>query len=278
MAGAKTSARTHLVVGAGRMGGALMSGWVGGRRKSLAPEQLVILDPCPGVAAQQIIEQGALHLDAPKRKLASVKCVLLAVKPQMFDTLGRDIAGVVPDKALVISIMAGTSLAALRTVFPTQALIRAMPNTPSAIGAGITAFTCEPSVSDAQKEMARNLLLAGGKVHEVETENLIDVVTAVSGSGPAYVFHMAEALEAAAMAIGLPPELAPDFARQTIIGAGELLKKDKASATELRQAVTSPNGTTQAALDVLMSAQGLPPLMRETVAAALKRAKELGQT
>ena len=254
-----------------------MSGWVSGRKKSAAPENLVILDPRPGDAALEIIAKGARHLEKPGQQLDSVTCVLLAVKPQMFDALGGAIAQIVPEDALVISIMAGTTLATLRNVFPAQALIRAMPNTPAAIGAGITAFTSAEGVSKTQKTTARRLLSAGGAVHEVETENLIDVVTAVSGSGPAYVFHMVEALEAAAIVAGLPEDLAPDFARQTIIGAGELLKKDPASATELRQAVTSPNGTTQAALDVLMSADGLPPLMRETVGAALKRAKELGQ-
>lgn len=259
------------------MGGALMAGWVSGRRKSAAPENLIILDPHPGDTAQDIITKGALHLKLPGEELTSIECVLLAVKPQMFDAIGASIAKNIPDDALIISIMAGTTLTSLRAVFPEQALIRAMPNTPAAIGAGITAFTCDESVSKKQKAKAKKLLSSGGAVHEVESEQLIDVVTAVSGSGPAYVFHMVEALEAAAIVAGLPEDLAPDFARQTIIGAGELLKKDPSSATQLRQAVTSPNGTTQAALDVLMRADGLPPLMRETVAAALKRAKELGQ-
>lgn len=125
--------------------------------------------------------------------------------------------------------------------------------------------------------MTEKLLSAGGKVHHVANEHLIDVVTAVSGSGPAYVFHMVEALEAAAMKIGLPEELAPDFARQTIIGAAGLLESSDETASKLRQNVTSPNGTTQAALDVLMGLEGLPSLMRETVQAALRRAKELAE-
>ena len=168
-------------------------------------------------------------------------------------------------------------MSSLKAAFPAQAIIRAMPNTPASIGAGITAFTCGDTVTEPQKAIAHTLLSAGGVVHEVETENLIDVVTAVSGSGPAYFFHMVEALEAAAIVAGLPENLAPAFARQTFIGAGALLSKSGESASDLRKAVTSPNGTTQAALDVLMSAEGLPPLMRETVNAALRRAKELGQ-
>ena len=152
-----------------------------------------------------------------------------------------------------------------------------MPNTPAAIGKGITAYTKVPNVSEAQTKMTETLLAVGGKVHHVPNEHLIDVVTAVSGSGPAYIFHMAEALEAAAIKIGLPEALAPDFARQTIIGAAGLLESSDDTSAQLRQNVTSPNGTTQAALDVLMGMEGLPPLMRDTVQAALRRAKELAE-
>lgn len=266
-----------LIVGAGRMGGALLSGWIKGRRKAMKAEQLTILDPTPSDVAVTAIEQGARVINAPDGSLNNISCVLLAIKPQMFDTLGPSIAEYLPEGCLIISILAGTTMSRLNETFPGRAIIRAMPNTPAAIGAGITAFTGGPDVSKAQRKLARQLLSAGGFVHEVESEHMIDVVTAVSGSGPAYIFHMVEALEAAAISIGLTEGLAADFARQTIIGAGALLQESPQSATELRQAVTSPNGTTQAALDVLMSADGLPPLMREAVNAALKRAKELGQ-
>ncbi|MGJ8564051.1 MAG: pyrroline-5-carboxylate reductase [Alphaproteobacteria bacterium] len=266
-----------LIVGAGRMGGALLSGWIKGRRKAMRPEQLTIIDPSPSEAALTAIENGAVYLKNPDASLRTVSCVLLAIKPQMFDVLAPALAAHLPKGCLIISILAGTTMTSLRAIFPEQAIIRAMPNTPASIGAGITAFTCAPDVSDEQRVLARKLLSAGGKVHEVANEHLIDVVTAVSGSGPAYIFHMVEALQVAAISNGMPEDIAPDFARQTIIGAGALLKESPLSATELRQAVTSPNGTTQAALDVLMSAEGLPPLMRETVSAALKRAKELGQ-
>lgn len=276
MAGARNDPQ-FLIVGAGRMGGALLSGWIKGRRKAMAPEQLTILDPTPGEAATAAIEKGARAIASPDASLKHISCALLAIKPQMFDTLGPSIAEYLPEDCLVISILAGTTMSRLKNTFPGRTIIRAMPNTPAAIGAGITAFTGGPDVSQAQRKLAHKLLSASGPVHEVESEHLIDVVTAVSGSGPAYVFHMVEALEAAAISIGLPEDLAPDFARQTMIGAGALLEDSPQSATELRQAVTSPNGTTQAALDVLMSADGLPPLMREAVNAALKRAKELGQ-
>jgi len=255
--------RTHLVVGAGKMGGALLEGWIAS--KVITPEQLIILDPHPGEAAQTAIEAGALHLTEPDNNIKSIKYLLLAIKPQMFDKLAPVISENLNKDALVISILAGTSLASLQNVFKEQSLIRAMPNTPAAIGKGITAYTKDLNVTEAQTEMTETLLAAGGKVHHVANEHLIDVVTAVSGSGPAYVFQMVEALEAAAIKIGLPEAIAPDFARQTIIGAAGLLESSDVSAAQLRQNVTSPNGTTQAALDVLMGLEGLPPLMRETV-------------
>ena len=267
--------RTHLVVGAGKMGGALLQGWIAS--KAITPKQLIILDPHPGEAAQASIKAGALHLKAPSNKLLSIKYLLLAIKPQMFGILAPAIAKELSEDALIISILAGTSLASLQDTFKAQSLIRAMPNTPAAIGKGITAYTKGPNVSEAQTKMTETLLAAGGKVHHVPNEHLIDVVTAVSGSGPAYVFHMAEALEAAAIKIGLPEALAPDFARQTIIGAAGLLESSDDTSAQLRQNVTSPNGTTQAALDVLMGMEGLPPLMRDTVQAALRRAKELAE-
>ena len=268
--------RTHLVVGAGKMGGALLEGWIAS--KAITPKQLIILDPHPGEAAKAAIKAGALHLSEPSNKLLSIKYLLLAIKPQMFSKLAPEIAKSLSDEALIISILAGTSLATLQDTFKAQSLIRAMPNTPAAIGKGITAYTKGPNVSELQTEMTETLLAAGGKVHHVANEHLIDVVTAVSGSGPAYVFHMVEALEAAAIKIGLPEDLAPDFARQTIIGAAGLLESSPEPASQLRSNVTSPNGTTQAALDVLMGLEGLPPLMRDTVQAALRRAKELAES
>ena len=258
------------------MGGALLEGWLAS--KVITPAQLIILDPRPGKAAQIAIDAGALHLIKPSKALESVEYFLLAIKPQLFSDLAPSIAEYLPQKALVISILAGTSLAGLQETFKEQHLIRAMPNTPAAIGKGITAYTKGPDVTDRQIAMTETLLSAGGNVHHVANEHLIDVVTAVSGSGPAYVFHMVEALEAAALKIGLPAELAPEFARQTIIGAAGLLETSSESASQLRQNVTSPKGTTEAALDVLMGLDGLPSLMRETVQAALRRAKELAET
>lgn len=257
------------------MGGALLKGWLSDSKSGVTPHKLVILDPYPGEAAKTAIENGAKHLKLSDKSLAHVDCALLAIKPQMFDELAGDIAAQLPDGALIISILAGTSMQSLEQVFSHQSIIRAMPNTPAAIGEGIIAFTCGKGVSDVQRKQANTLLSAGGTVHEVDNEHMIDVVTAVSGSGPAYVFHMVEALEAAAVKAGMPEEIARDFARQTIIGAGALLKSSPMTASELREAVTSPGGTTQAALDVLMAKDGLGPLMKDAVIAALNRAKEL---
>ncbi|WP_371397365.1 pyrroline-5-carboxylate reductase [Fretibacter rubidus] len=269
----------YLVIGAGRMGGALLKGWLADPVSGVVADRLMIIDPHPGDDARNAITSGAVHLDATAsdigKKLAKVQTILLAIKPQGFAEIAPIIAPHLPQGALVISILAGTAMDSLRRAFPNQHVIRAMPNTPAAIGAGITAFTCDNGVSERQQRTAERLLKAGGTVHAVDSEHLIDVVTAVSGSGPAYVFHMVEALEAAAIKIGLPETIAGDFARQTIVGAGALLDRSSLSASELRQAVTSPGGTTQAALDVLMPE--LPPIMRETVKAALKRAKELAE-
>jgi len=265
--------RSIVLIGAGKMGGALLAGWL--KDEIIKPASLIILDPKPGDIAQKAIAEGALHLEAPDETLADVKQAVLAIKPQLFDRLAPDISTHLPKNALVISILAGTSMIRIQDKFGDRPIIRAMPNTPAAIGEGVIAFTTGPHVTDAQVKLTERLLRAAGSVYAVDNEHLIDVVTAVSGSGPAYLFHLVEALEAAALHIGLPEELAPVFARQTIIGAAALLDSSDETARNLRKNVTSPGGTTEAALDVLMDTPGLSSLMRKAVSAALKRAKEL---
>ncbi|WP_017931870.1 pyrroline-5-carboxylate reductase [Robiginitomaculum antarcticum] len=260
------------LIGAGRMGGALAAGWIA---SGISASDIVIIDPHPGAQAQAVIDDGAAHFEnASSADVSGVETVVLAVKPQMFDALSADIASALPEDCLVISVMAGTSLRMLSAAFKGHALVRAMPNTPAAIGKGLTGFYAPGGKADAK--MAQRLLSPTGVVIQVDKETLIDVVTAVSGSGPAYVFHMVEALQAAAVRAGMDAEIAGLAARQTIIGAGALLDQSADSATELRVAVTSPNGTTQAGLEVLMDDDGLPQLMRKTVMAAFERAKELG--
>lgn len=265
----------YLVVGAGRMGGALLAGWLGDPVSGVIPEHLYIIDPHMGEDAKAAIDAGAVEITPTHKMMRKIDVVLLGIKPQAFADIAPTIAQHLPNGALVISIIAGTTIKALTQAFPNQHIVRAMPNTPAAVGAGMTAFTCTDKVTERQARTAERLLKAGGKVRQVDTEHMIDIVTAVSGSGPAYVFHMVEALQAAAIEAGLPADIAPEFARQTIVGAGALLGATQTSASDLRVAVTSPNGTTQAALDVLMPQ--LPGLMRETVKAALKRAKELAR-
>ena len=264
---------THLVIGAGKMGGALISGWL--KSKIIKPENLIILDPNLGEAAKAAKSSGSKHIKKASNSIKSVRYVLLAIKPQAFGVIAPSLEPHLAEDAVIISILAGTSMNSLQNAFPGRLIVRAMPNTPAAIGQGITAYTKGSKATDTQITMIENLLSATGQVRHVANEHLIDVVTAISGSGPAYIFHMVESLETAATHIGLPADIAPEFARQTVIGAAALLAQTDASASELRQNVTSPNGTTAAALDVLMGVQGLASLMRETVQAALKRAKEL---
>lgn len=266
---------SYLVVGAGRMGGALIAGWLKDLDSGVTPKQLYIIDPHIGGDGQSAVAAGARLIEASDAILPKIDVVLIAVKPQAFEAIAPSISEHLKEGVLVISILAGTTISTLSEAFPHQHIVRAMPNTPTAVGAGVTAFTCTENVTNEQAHIARTLLQAGGVVHEVENEHMIDVVTAISGSGPAYVFHMTEALEAAALDLGLPAEIAPEFARQTIIGAGALMAQTEMPASELRAAVTSPNGTTQAALDVLMPT--LPSLIRETVKAALMRAKTLAK-
>ena len=267
-------AATHLLVGAGKMGGALLNGWL--EDGIVSPRKLAILDPSPGSHAIFAIERGAKHItrfqDIPK----SVQTVLLAVKPQLFARVGAELGAALPVNALIISILAGTSLRRLDEAFDGRIVIRAMPNTPAAIGAGISAIYVDPNIASEKIEEAENLLKPGGEIVHVDSEAALNAVTAVSGSGPAYVFHLVEALEAGARDLGLPKEVAMKLARQTLIGSAKLLESSEGDPETLRKNVTSPNGTTQAALDVLMGEDGgLSRMMIATVRAAFARAKEL---
>ena len=264
---------THLIVGAGNMGGAMLSGWLDAGLASR--RNLAILDPTPGTEAVYAIERGARHLahaqDIPK----SVSTVLLAIKPQLFGQVQGDLADGIPDGALLISVMAGITLTRLQDGFPDNPVIRAMPNTPASIGKGMTGYVAADDLDAALIERAETLLRASGKVLRVESDEQIHAVTAISGSGPAYVFHLCEALASAAQALGLDAVSANMLARETVIGASALLDASERSPADLREAVTSPGGTTQAALDVLMREDGLGPLLRQSARAAMMRSREL---
>ena len=185
------------------------------------------------------------------------------------------LAPFVQPKTVMVSIMAGRTIASLEAVFPSVAIVRGMPNTPASIGRGITVAVANKRVDAGKKKLANDLLSAVGAVEWVKDESLIDAVTAVSGSGPAYVFLLAESLAKAGVAAGLPAELAVKLARETVAGAGELLHLSKLDTAKLRENVTSPGGTTAAALDILMDKDGLDPLLAKAVAAATKRARDL---
>ena len=265
---------THLLVGAGKMGGALLSGWL--EAGLVTPRKLAILDPAPGPQAIYAIERGAKHITDVRDIPKSVQSVLLAIKPQMFESFGPELGAALPLNTMVVSILAGTSLRRLDEAFNGRVVIRAMPNTPAAIGAGISAIYVDPNLSKKKIDEAENLLKPGGEVVRVDSEAALNAVTAVSGSGPAYIFHLVEALEAGARDLGLPQDVAEKLARQTVIGAAKLLDTSDESPETLRKNVTSPNGTTQAALDVLMGEDGgLSRMMIMTVRAAFARAKKL---
>ncbi|GLQ20253.1 pyrroline-5-carboxylate reductase [Algimonas porphyrae] len=266
-------AQTHLIVGAGNMGGALLSSWVGD--SLVNPRNLVILDPKPGSEAVYLIERGARHIEDADDIPKSVRVVLLAIKPQLFTGLSRKLAAALPAEPLIISIMAGTATDTLARAFPDAIIVRAMPNTPAAVGRGITAYAAGDSLSEEQAKLCEALLGANGEVIRVADDRAIDAVTAISGSGPAYIFHLCEALTDAAMQVGFDAKTAAQLARATLTGSSALLEASERSATELREAVTSPGGTTQAALDVLMADGALINLMRQTVQAAFDRAQEL---
>lgn len=259
-----------LLVGAGRMGGALLQGWLD---LGLDPSRLTILEPQPAPDIAAMAARG-VSLNPPGNTARDV--VLLAVKPQVAADLLPRLTGWVGAETLVVSIMAGRSIGSIATAFPSAAIVRAMPNTPASIGRGITVAVGNRAVSPGQREVAHALLAACGRVEWVEDEALLDPVTAVSGSGPAYVFLLAECLATAGVAAGLSRDLAEKLARETVSGAGELLHRSPLDPATLRQNVTSPAGTTAAALNVLMASDGLEPLMRRAVAAATKRSRELG--
>ena len=266
------------LIGAGNMGGALVAGWLRSKRSGVAPEDLIIVDPAPSDAVQALIDQYQIrHIQAPSLEMAGeLALVVLAVKPQSLDKLAPLLLPLLGAECGVLSVMAGTTMTRLATMFGDRPLVRAVPNTAAALGAGISVCVSNDA-GPAMEKLTTRLLKVGGAVEWVTDERLIGAATAVSGSGPAYVFLLAEALAGAGFAEGLPRELADKLARQTIIGAGALLAASESSPQELRRSVTSPGGTTQAAIDILMGGGGgLPELVRQAVSAAERRSRQMG--
>ena len=261
-------AGTIVLAGAGKMGGAMLTGWLA---QGLDPGRVVVIEPAPSAEIATLADKG-VRLN-PKA-IGAVDTLVVALKPQTFREAGATLKAFAGASTLIVSIMAGTTMASLQEVCGGK-VVRAMPNTPAAIGRGITVAVAAKDVSAAQRETADGLLRSTGSVEWVTDEALMDAVTAVSGSGPAYVFLLAEALAQAGVAAGLPPPLAEQLARETVAGAGELLHRSALDAATLRENVTSPGGTTAAALDVLMREDGLPPLLKKAVAAATERSRKL---
>jgi pyrroline-5-carboxylate reductase len=260
-----------VLCGAGKMGGALLEGWL---QAGLAPEQVTVLEPNPAPPIAALGARG-VRINPNATALRDAAAIVIAVKPQIAADALPVLAPMIGEATVVVSIMAGRTLQFLAATLPqARALVRAMPNTPAAIGRGMT-VAVPHHVSEAQRDLAHRLLIASGAVEWVADEALMDPVTAVSGSGPAYVFLLAEALAEAGVAAGLPAPLAEKLARETVAGAGELLHRSTLSAATLRENVTSPGGTTAAALEVLMGAGGLLPLLRKAVAAATERSRKL---
>ena len=259
-----------VLLGCGKMGSAMLEGWL---KQGVPPAAIWVLEPHPS----DWLKSTGVHLNAGLPAAPAI--VLLAVKPQMMGAALPQVAALGNGATVFLSIAAGTTITSFEATFGAQTpIIRAMPNTPAAVGRGITAITGNAHASEADLALAEALLSAVGQVVRLEGEHQMDAVTAVSGSGPAYVFHLIEALAQAGEAEGLPADLAMQLARATVCGAGELAYQAAESASQLRVNVTSPGGTTAAALSVLMDNKtGLPPLMARAVKAAAERGRELGQ-
>lgn len=258
-----------LLVGAGKMGGALLQAWL---NRGFDPKRISVLDPDLAPQIESLCAARGIGRGMPA---TPPSILLLAVKPQVLEAVAPQLAQVATDTTLIVSILAGKTISNISERLA-GAIVRAMPNIAAAIGRGITAAVADPKVTPQQRRDADALLAAVGQVAWLSDEGMMDAVTAVSGSGPAYVFYLAECLAKAGVKAGLPGDLAERLARATVEGAGALLAgKPDASAAELRESVTSPGGTTAAALTILQGEQGLEKLIVDAVAAAERRAREL---
>lgn len=263
-----------LLAGAGNMGGAMLAGWLA---EGLDPRQVLVQDPTPNPAVATVMAKHGIAAVASVAPAVPPAVIVMAVKPQVMDEVFPPLARLAGPETVVLSIAAGKTIASFEKHLPAQAaVVRTMPNTPASIGRGITAAVPNAHVTAAQRALCEQLLRSVGSVEWLEREALIDAATAVSGSGPAYVFLLAECLAEAGRKAGLPPAVAEALARATVSGAGELLHRSDLPADQLRRNVTSPNGTTYAALQVLMrEPDGLQAIMDAAVAAATKRSQEL---
>ena len=257
------------LVGCGNMGGALLTRWL---ECGLPADQVTVIDPSP----RGLPEGANIRVLAVPPEDGAPKIIVLAVKPQMLGVVAKTIRTCAASSGgAFVSILAGTSIDTLTSLFPDCCVIRAMPNSPARLGKGVTALFAT-TAAPAARDSVERLMMAAGSVHWLSLEAHFDAVTGVSGSGPAYVFRLIEALEQAGVSAGLPEQLAAALARETVVGAAALVAESSASPAALRAQVTSPNGTTQAGLEVLDGDGELSELMQKTVAAATNRSRELG--
>jgi pyrroline-5-carboxylate reductase len=261
-----------VLVGAGKMGSALLEGWIA---LGLDLKSIVVIELQPSRELIGLAGRG-LRLNPLPASVGEAVAIVLAVKPQVAPEVVPLLAPYLGAGTVILSIMAGRTIGFLEKALPQRAaVVRAMPNTPAAIGRGITVAVPNLRVSQRQRDLVHALLVATGEFEWVDDENLMDAVTAVSGSGPAYVFLLTECLARAGIAVGLPPDLAARLARATVAGSGELLNQSPLDPATLRQNVTSPGGTTAAALEILAAPNGLDLLLRTAVMAATLRSREL---
>ncbi len=267
-----SAANPVVLIGAGNMGGAMLSGWL---KSGVPGSAVVVVDPGPSPAMlSTIADAGASHVTAAPAGLKA-GVLFLAVKPQVMEAVLPAVESLVGPQTVVVSVAAGKTLAFLEKHLGEAAMVRAMPNTPAMIGRGVTGAFANERVSTEQRDGVNALLGVSGPVEWVPAESDIDSVTALSGSGPAYVFYLVECMAEAGRKLGLQADLAMRLARETVAGAGELLHQSPDDAARLRQNVTSPGGTTAAALSVLMAEDAMQPLFDKALAAARKRAEEL---
>ncbi|WP_255476529.1 pyrroline-5-carboxylate reductase [Geminicoccus flavidas] len=261
-----------LLVGCGKMGSAMLHGWLAA---GLAPANAFVVEPGPTAGVPRGVTWVFKAEELPADLQPDV--VVLAVKPQMMDAAAPSFRPLVGKGALVLSVAAGKTIAAYEAYFGAATpVVRAMPNTPAAVGRGASVLIANGNVSQAQRQLAEQMLCAVGTVDWITDEALMHVVTAMSGGGPAYVFLLIETLAASGAKLGLPADLAMRLARTTVSGSGELARLAPEPAAQLRQNVTSPNGTTQEALAVLMAEGGMQDLFDKAIAAAARRSMELG--
>jgi pyrroline-5-carboxylate reductase len=270
--GESTLSGPIVLVGAGNMGGAMLTGWL---KSGVPGASVIVVDPGPSAAMLTLIgDAGATHATSLTDGVKA-GVLFLAVKPQVMEAVLPALKVAVGPETVVVSVAAGKTLAFLESHLGEAAMVRAMPNTPAMIGRGVTGAFANSRVGKQQRELVHNLLKVSGPVEWVPGETDIDSVTALSGSGPAYVFYLVECMAEAGRKLGLQADLAMRLARETVAGAGELLHQSPDDASRLRQNVTSPGGTTAAALAVLMAENGMQPLFDEALEAARKRAHEL---